>query len=174
VRDDRVRDLAVEHLGRRQEPRRSVDGRLRVVELEARRRVREAEVGLEERLDRPDVLPVVVEEVSHLVGCFVEGFQGKEGGNEFCRCGLRNRERKRIAENQVWWNMEAEKTPFQKKKKKTHHFALLGGLGDDLAAEVVAVGVLLREEVQKRVLLEDVDPILVLRRESERERKKRE
>jgi hypothetical protein len=70
--------------------------------------------------------------------------------------------------------MEAEKTPFQKKKKKTHHFALLGGLGDDLAAEVVAVGVLLREEVQKRVLLEDVDPILVLRRESERERKKRE
>lgn len=50
------------------------------------------------------------------------------------------------------------------KKKKTHHFALLGGLGDNLAAEVVAVGVLLREEVQERVLLEDVDPILVLRR----------
>ena len=88
MRDDRVRDLAVEHLGRRQEPRRSVDGRLRVVELEARRRVREAEVGLEERLDRPDVLPVVVEEVRHLVGSFVEGFQGKEGGNEFCRCDL--------------------------------------------------------------------------------------
>ena len=165
MRDDRVRDLAVEHLGRRQEPWRRVDGRLRVVELEARRRVREAEVGLEERLDRPDVLPVVVEEVRHLVGSFVEGFQGKEGGNEFCRCHLRKREKKRRAENQVWWNMEwrPKGLPF-KKKKKTHHFALLGGLGDNLAAEVVAVGVLLREEVQERVLLEDVDPILVLRR----------
>ena len=63
VRDDRVIDLGAVDLRRRQKARARVDRRGHVEEIEPRQLGREVQVGLEERADRADVLPVALEDV---------------------------------------------------------------------------------------------------------------
>ena len=63
VRDDGVLDVALLDLRGGEEAGRGVDGRARVVKLKLGRVLGEVQVRLEKRLDRPDVLPVVVEKV---------------------------------------------------------------------------------------------------------------
>mmetsp|Transcript_5893 Transcript_5893/g.23872 ORF Transcript_5893/g.23872 Transcript_5893/m.23872 type:complete len:664 (-) Transcript_5893:98-2089(-) len=103
VRDDGVLDVALLDLRGGQEAGGGVDGRARVVKLKLRRVLGQVQVRLEKRLDRPDVLPVVVEQV------------------------------------------------------RLHLEPVRGSLGNDLAAEVVVLGVILVQEVHERVLLEHVD-----------------
>jgi len=69
VGDERALDLALDDLGGRQVPRVGEDRRGRVVEVELGERGAEVEVGLVERADGPDVLPVsLVLEGVHPVG----------------------------------------------------------------------------------------------------------
>mmetsp|Transcript_6652 Transcript_6652/g.17027 ORF Transcript_6652/g.17027 Transcript_6652/m.17027 type:complete len:340 (+) Transcript_6652:1777-2796(+) len=74
VADDGVFDVALLHLGRGQEARGGVDGRAGVVELELRGVLGQGKVGLEERLDGANVLPVVVEQVGLHVAPVGGGF----------------------------------------------------------------------------------------------------